>query len=1755
MTFANHPTVTIIADVAGSSFQTTHVPVRRGLTRRRRSAFLFVGLALVFLAGVASAQTVSLSATTLSFGNEVVGTTSAVKKVTLTNTGSATLSISSIVVSGSFTESNTCASSVAAGKTCTIAVMFAPPIVGAATGAVTITDSATNSPQTISTTGTGIVAAALSPATLTFASRTLGTTSNPSVATLTNNLSTVLTITSVAVTGDFAQTNTCGTSVAAKGKCTISVTFTPTAVGTRTGTLSVTDNGGNSPQTTSLTGTGSTSGLTSIAITPANPSSTVGATEQFQATGTFTGGNTFNLTSSVTWGSSKTTVATISNVAGTQGLATVLAAGTATIKAISGSISGSTVLTATSPTLVSITVTPAASSIVLGTQQQFTATGNYSDGSTKNLTSSATWKSTATNVATISSAGLASAVASGTTTISATSGAVTGSTTLTVNPAALLSIAVTPANSSAALGTTQQFKAVGTYSDGSTLDLTTTASWTSSATGVASISNAAGTQGLASTLATGTSNINASLGSVSGVTAFTVTPAALTSIVVTPALLSISLGAIQQFTATGKFTDGTTQDVTSTAVWSSSAPSIATISNATGTQGVATSVATGVTTITAASGTVNGSTSVTVTPAALISIAVTPANETIATGTTQQFTAIGTFSDNSTQNLTSSVTWSSSNLSLATISNAGLATGASVGGVTISAASGTVSGSTTLTVSEATLISIAVTPATASIPDNTTQQFTATGTFSDSSTQNITGTVNWSSSDGTVATISDSPGSQGLATGVDAGSITITATSGAVNGSANLTVTAVTLVSISITPANSSIALGDSEQFSATGTYSDGSTSDITELVTWGTTSSSIAVISNATGSQGLATSAGLGNTSVGAKLGQQTATTTLTVGSAALISILVTPATSSIALGATQPFTATGTFSDGSTQSLTDSVTWTSSNPAVAAISNQAGTQGVATGAGLGTTAVTATSGSVTGSASLTVITMTLVSISVSPQSPAIFLGMNEQFTATGTYSDGSTQNITSSVVWSSAAPAVATISNLAGSQGLATSAGLGIATIIATLGSTASTNLTVTASATLPTWTQDGPLARFAHTTVFDPVTQGMIIFGGERTDGQLLNDVWLATTSLTGARQLTYTQMFPGGIAPSARFGHVATYDQNTNRMTMFGGTESSDGPCLNDVWTLDGANGQSGESTWLALTPSGTAPSARVHHTGVYDPGTNSLIVFGGSNCNSGFLNDVWVLNNANGEGGTPTWTQLSPSGPLPPARESSSAIYDATNHVMTIYGGDAGGSALGDVWVLSNANGHEGTPVWTQLSPTGTAPQDRTAHSAVYDSVNNRMIVFGGFFETFTLGDSWILTFANGLGGTPAWVALTAQGTGAEPTVGFHTAVYNQALNTMYIFAGTSTTEKLQTSNHLFTLTTANGLPSGSSQWILAGPPVRYSASAFYDPATNSLFTYGGQHSAVTLDFADYNRAENVIGSSNLTWVEVTTNVTGNGAHPPGRFGHTGLYDSASNRMMIFGGGLGFPAPCANDYWVLKNANGIPGTGVWTPITPSGTAPGARMRQSAVFDPTTNSMIVFGGYNCQSTYFNDLWILSDANNTGATPVWTQVTPLGSVPNARESASAVYDPVTNTMVIFGGDAGGTTFGDLWMLSNANGTGGTPTWTQVTTSGGGPSARTGHSAIYNSQNNLMTVYGGLNSGAIFGDTWVLANANGHGSTAPSWTQIIPIEPGPARAYHSTVYDPVSNQMLIFAGKAVLNPLQPDNNVFSLTDANGLP
>ncbi len=203
--------------------------------------------------------TVSLLPATLKFATQLVRTKSAAQTATLTNTGGQTVTISSITTSGAFSETNNCPSSLGVGVSCQIQVTFTPVAAGSASGTLSITDNATKSPQKVTLTGTGTVLS-FSPVSVNFGNQKVGTSSSATPVTLTNVSANSVAITLISIigtnAGDFSQSNNCGSSVAGKGSCTINVKFKPTATGARSGAVTVTDNGGGSPQSIPVSGTG-----------------------------------------------------------------------------------------------------------------------------------------------------------------------------------------------------------------------------------------------------------------------------------------------------------------------------------------------------------------------------------------------------------------------------------------------------------------------------------------------------------------------------------------------------------------------------------------------------------------------------------------------------------------------------------------------------------------------------------------------------------------------------------------------------------------------------------------------------------------------------------------------------------------------------------------------------------------------------------------------------------------------------------------------------------------------------------------------------------------------------------------------------------------------------------------------------------------------------------------------------------------------------------------------------------------------------------------------------------------------------------------------------------------------------------------------------------------------------------------------------------------------------------------------------------
>lgn len=617
--------------------------------------------------------------------------------------------------------------------------------------------------------------------------------------------------------------------------------------------------------------------LDSIAVSAKSAPVPKGATTQLSATGKNSDGTTSDLTAKVTWTVSDPSLATVSSA----GLLTALARGTVTVTATQAETSGTLMIDLADAALVSLALGQAPA-IAKGTTTQLGATGTFTDKTTADVTGQCQFSSSATDIATVDGKGLVTAVKQGSATVTATittpAGPISGTVMVTVKDAVLTALQINPPTPALAPGTSIQLSAAGIFSDLSTQDLTGQVTWTSENM-AATVSNAGG-RGALTGVAAGTARVTAAFAGKTAAVSVVVSNAVLTQLVVTPPVPVWPRGLTRGLRATGVFSDNTTQDLTGDVTWSSDNGGVATVSNAPGQGGTVTAVAIGTTTVRASLGALAGSAAITVSAAALSTIAVTPIGPTLARGTAAQLAATGTYSDGSTHDLTTIVTWASSEGAVASVANGGqrgLASAIGKGAATITASLGAQSGTTTLTVSEATLMSLTVAPMAATIARGTTQRFAASGLFSDGSTQDVTALVTWTSDDGQVVQVANG-GPRGLATGLGKGQAVVAATLGGRRGQAQLTVSDATLMSIALTPGNSSIAARATQAMTATGTFSDGSTQDLTAQVGWRSGNVQVATVQSGGPGTGLATGVAAGTTTVSASLGSVTGQTPLKV-------------------------------------------------------------------------------------------------------------------------------------------------------------------------------------------------------------------------------------------------------------------------------------------------------------------------------------------------------------------------------------------------------------------------------------------------------------------------------------------------------------------------------------------------------------------------------------------------------------------------------------------------------------------------------------------------------------------------------------------------------------------------------------------------------------------------------------------------------------------------------------------------------------
>jgi trimeric autotransporter adhesin len=608
-------------------------------------------------------------------------------------------------------------------------------------------------------------------------------------------------------------------------------------------------------------------------------------------------------------------------------------------------------------------------------------------------------------------------------------------------------------------GRSVSFSARGTYTTGLLRDLTSEATW---ATGDPSIASMTGSR--LTPLRAGHTTLDVSYDGVTTTIPIEVGNGDVTALEVTPANLTIGLGATKQLHATATFEDGTTRDVTHEVTWDGGL-GVATVDE----DGLVTAVGhqhNETASVAADLGGLRGYSSVTVSLAHPETITLTPDSATMSAGSSRQLHAQGTYPGGRTADITDLVTWSSAHPALAAVSGDGLLRSSPNqpgGTTTISATQGGVTAAAEVIVHRGLPVSIAVTPAGRTLDLGGSVQLTATGSYDDGTTLDLTSDVEWTSDDPGQISLSDS----GRATAVGSARGVPTAVRAAlrdadervaVQGYAHMFVTLDHPSSITVSPADLVIARGGSQPYTATGHYAGGRTADLSALVTWSIGDPDVAHFSSnrlyahpgAAGQSTTVTAAGPD--------GVATATTTVRqkVGDADYIT--VTPASQTIDAGTSLQFHAEATYADGSTLDVTDQVAWTSSQPDVAAVD----WNGLATATGhqhfasaFVSATLTRSNGSTTShGTNLRVSLMHPRSILIGPGTPTVLPGQTQEFWAVGVYPDGGTADITNYVHWSTSTPQTSMPGKVLSTWLDGTA---GETTVAATLG-TASASTTVT-------------------------------------------------------------------------------------------------------------------------------------------------------------------------------------------------------------------------------------------------------------------------------------------------------------------------------------------------------------------------------------------------------------------------------------------------------------------------------------------------------------------------------------------------------------------------------------------------------------------------------------------------------------------------------------------------------------------------
>lgn len=770
-----------------------------------------------------------------------------------------------------------------------------------------------------------------------------------------------------------------------------------------------------------------TSPVTSLDVAPSAATLVVGGTTVLQAVPSGADGQPLT-GRTVVWASSASQVAAVDAT----GTVIGVSAGSTTITATCEGKTASATITVTVIPVAAIAVVPGSATLSVGQSTSLSAVATDAHGNVLGGRPM-TWTSADSAIASVSNLGLVTAVAPGSTTISATAEGKTGLAQVVVTALPVASIAVTPTSASLLPGGTTALSAVTTDAAGNVLT-GRMVTWASSAPSIATVS----ASGVVTAITAGSATITATSEGKSAAASVTVTLASVATVTVDPASASLVVGSATTIAATAKDANGNI--LTGRAItWTSNTPGVATVDA----NGVVTAIAAGSATITATSEGKSAIASITVSLVPVASIATNPTSANLFVGASTTIAAI-TKDANGNVLVGRVVGWTSSTPSIATVNpTTGLVTAVAPGNVTITATSETKHADATITVRLVPVATVSVDPSTVSVIKGLTTTLAAI--TKDANGNVLSGrAVTWHSLASSIATVNTA----GLVTAVLEGTVRITATSEGQSDTATVTVLPVPVASVSVSPIGASLEIGANITLTATARDA-GAHPLVGRTITWTSDAPAIATVDP---SSGLVTAIAVGTANITATCEAiNSAAVPVTVVVVPVATVELSPTSANLQIGATTTFAATTKDANGN--SLPGrAVAWASNAPAIATVDPSTG---LVTAIAAGTANITASSeGKTSSAAPVTVTAAPVATVELSPTSANLQVGATTTLAATT--KDGNGNVLTGrSVTWASDAPAIATVDP---STGLVTAVSAGTANITASSEGMTSTAAVVT-------------------------------------------------------------------------------------------------------------------------------------------------------------------------------------------------------------------------------------------------------------------------------------------------------------------------------------------------------------------------------------------------------------------------------------------------------------------------------------------------------------------------------------------------------------------------------------------------------------------------------------------------------------------------------------------------------------------------